>query len=128
MDSSVSGGFLQVWRDLAAEEAATLGSSQIWKTWESMDLQSWCIHSGNRVGVTVPKLGGHRVRETCHFSVTWVPERLSPRFGATRGTRVGGAIISVCPCLEDHVGRWFRRFGIQKCLAGGPQVWECGWE
>lgn len=70
VDSSVAGGFLQVWRDLAAEEAATLGSSQIWKTWELMELQSWCIHSGNRVGVTVPKLGGHRVRETCHFSVT----------------------------------------------------------
>lgn len=61
MDSSVAGGFLQVWRDLAAEEAATLGSSQIWKTWESMELQSWRIHSGNRVGVTAPKLGGHRV-------------------------------------------------------------------
>lgn len=27
---------------------------------------------------------------------------LSPRFGATRGTRVGGATISVCPYLGDH--------------------------
>lgn len=96
MDSSVAGGFLRVWRDLATEEAATLGSPQIWKTWESMELQSWCPHSGNRVGVTVPNLGGNGVRETCHFIVfPGLLKGLSPRLGATRGTRVGGFSVSI---------------------------------
>lgn len=68
-----------------------------------MELQSWCPHSGNRVGVTVPNLGGNGIRETCHFIV--LPgflKGLSPRFGATRGTRVGGTTISVCPYLGNH--------------------------